>query len=173
LALGVLERVLLAIPGRGVGFVDGPGGAGRPWSATMDNPNLVAAQVVSVRQGDTTFTVTVLASDSRQTVVEYTASGLPQTEEPGLCSSPGGNSRPPLLRDGEGREYAAQAIYGDVCIRADGLYRGGASFPSLPLDLRSIEVVVPIAYAVPSSWRGPGRSPSPSCSPHRSRPGPP
>jgi hypothetical protein len=56
---------------------------------------------------------------------------------------------------------------------ADGLYRGGASFPSLPLDLRSIEVVVPIAYAVPSSWRGPGRSPSPSCSPHRSRPGPP
>ncbi|MHB1158913.1 MAG: anti-sigma factor family protein [Chloroflexota bacterium] len=133
--MAVVQRALVFIPGLGINAVD--------------EGNLVAVRPVVLRQGGVTFTVEALLSDGKQTKIEFAVAGLPGGKE-GWQGQGGGKPRPPFLRDGSGRQYAmVTGHHGVAGSPQENRIEGGMTFPALPGDLRSIDLVVPVSWLVP------------------------
>ena len=110
----------------------------------------MAVQPVSVRLGNTTFTVLTLLSDSKGTTVRFTLTGLPGGKAGWREERPPSERRTPVLHDAQGQEYdLVGAWYGTGGSEEENNVSGGMNFVSLPADLTSVDLVVPQDYLVP------------------------
>ena len=143
--MAVVQRALFFVPGFGI--------------SAVDEDTLVDAAPVSVKQGNTTFTVTALLSDGKRTVVKFEVNGLPggksgwdkpvqvgsQAPEP-----PAVSKRAPVLRDDAGKEYASFGVAHTTGGSAQENHASGEIyFPALPKDTVSVTLVMPVDHIVP------------------------
>ncbi|MHB1414553.1 MAG: hypothetical protein ACYC1C_04810, partial [Chloroflexota bacterium] len=135
--VAMVERALLYIPGMGI--------------SAVDQGNLVSTGSVVVHEGDAVLTVESLLSSGDNTTVKFNVTGLPGGKEGWADHDPNDRPEPPYLRDAEGRQYTQISGYQGVGGGAEAgtQISGGAYFPALPSDLRSVDLVMPMNYLVP------------------------